>query len=142
MAAKKYDKYIMKDCVKDIKESKTPVLSLYGERLGKGDVNWSCHWSYITEPFVMVKDTMAHEFDQLLCFIGGDPMNIREFKAEVELTLGEEREIYKINSTSIVYIPAGMMHCPLNFKKIEKPIIYWDIYLAPTYKKRVIDKTK
>lgn len=83
----------------------------------------------------MIKDTHKHDFNQLLCFMNGDMLNIRDFGGEVELSLGEEGEKHIINTTTIVNIPAGLPHCPLNFKKIDRPIIFPEIMLRTNTKK-------
>ena len=79
----------------------------------------------------MVGEAHKHDFDQIICFIGGNPMDIKDFDAEVELYLGEEKEKYIIDSSSFVYVPRGMMHCPLNIKRVTKPIMFIDVVLAP-----------
>ena len=60
-------------------------------------------------------------------------MNFEEFGAEVELTMGEEREVHVITTTTWVYIPAKLLHCPLNFKRVDKPIMFGHIMFAPTF---------
>ena len=60
-------------------------------------------------------------------------MNFKEFGSEVELVMGEEEETCLINTTTWVYVPAGLLHCPLNFKKVDKPIMFGHIMFAPTY---------
>ena len=61
-------------------------------------------------------------------------MDIRDFGAEVELYLGDEGEKHIIDKTTVVHVPAGLSHCPLNFTKVDKPIIFMDIYPAAEYK--------
>ncbi len=77
---------------------------------------------------MMIDNAHKHEFDQFLYFIGGDPNNFTEFDAEVELTL--DGKVNSITYTSWVYIPKGLMHCPLNVKRIGKPIIFIDARLT------------
>ena len=100
------------------------------------DTNFSLGWSYLTEPFLMVGDSHKHDFDQIIFFLGGDPNNIGEFGAEVEMHLGEDKHI--INYTSCVHIPAGLMHGPLNIKRVTKPIVFIDITLSPGHSIRPI----
>jgi len=79
----------------------------------------------------MVAEAHTHDFDQIIFFLGGDPSNVTEFGAEVEMSLGEPLEKHIINYTSCVYIPAGLMHCPLNIVTVNKPIMFIDITLSP-----------
>ena len=76
----------------------------------------------------------AHDFAEMLCFIGGNPEDITDFGAEIEMTLGEEGEVYKINETAVVAMPAGLMHCPIVFKKVTKPIVFLEISLTRIWK--------
>jgi hypothetical protein len=79
----------------------------------------------------MVAEAHTHDFDQIIFFLGGDPNNVGDFGAEVEMHLGENQEKYIINYTSCVYIPAGLLHCPLDIKRVNKPIMFIDVTLSP-----------
>ena len=101
---------------------------------GGNDFNgapFSLGLSYLTEPFVMVEEAHTHDFDQIVYFLGGDPSNVGDFGAEVEMSVGDPLEKHIITYTSCVYIPAGVMHCPLNVKSVTRPIIFIDITLSP-----------
>jgi hypothetical protein len=101
---------------------------------GSDDLNgadFSLGMSFLTEPFVMVEQAHTHDFDQILFMLGGDASNVGDFGAVVELSLGEPLEKYTIDYTSCVYIPAGVMHCPLEIVSVTRPIIFIDITLSP-----------
>jgi hypothetical protein len=57
------------------------------------------------------------------------------------MTLGEEREKHTITSPTAAYIPAGLYHGPLNFAKINKPVLFLDLALSGRYS-RVEDTKK
>ena len=78
---------------------------------------------------------MVHDFDQCLLLMGADPNDLSDFDAEVELCLGEEREKHIINSATVVHIPAGLVHCPLNIVKVNKPVLFLDISIVGKYSK-------
>jgi len=90
-------------------------------------VNYHC----ITKPLFMVKEPHAHPCYEILCFIGGNPLNIRNFGGEVDLTIGDEK--HTINSTCFVVIPPGLPHCPLNFRKVDKPFMFMVILTMGKY---------
>jgi hypothetical protein len=92
-----------------------------GAHLGAG-------FAYLDKPFVMIDAAHKHDFDQFLYFIGGDPNDFTEFDAEVELML--DGKVNSITYASWVYIPKGLMHCPLNVKRVGKPIIFLDARLT------------
>jgi hypothetical protein len=77
----------------------------------------------------------VHDVDEYLLFMGSDPTNILEFGAEVELTLGagEDKEVHTIDSVTIVYIPAGLAHLPMVYKRVDKPIYFGHLLLSPDY---------
>ena len=81
----------------------------------------------------------THPFDEVWIFLGGDQSNAADFDAEVEVYLGEEGEKYIIKEPTILEIPRGLMHCPLIFKTINKPIVFVNLPLTVKYVK---DKEK
>ena len=103
---------------------------------GGGHLSVDC--IFITHPFVMVSQPHTHEFPQYLHFISADPHDQRNFDAEIEMTLGEDEthgEKHVITRPPALYIPAGVFHGPLNFKVINKPVVFVDIAVAGEYKR-------
>ena len=123
----KYGEYITREPM--IEGRFAPSLSFIGAE--EAGLKLTVH--YITEPYVMIKEAHKHDDVQFLCFYGGNPANIKDFKAEVEIYLGEEGEKHIINTSAVVYIPKGLIHCPLNFKRVDKPITMLGIYLSSKY---------
>ena len=135
MAATKYDKYFIKE---PIEIGKFAPNMRYNSEFP--DTEFTIRWHYVAGPWLMEEEPHAHGFDQFTCFIGGNPTDIRDFGAEVELYLGEEGEKHIINSTTIVHIPRGLIHCPLNFKKVDRPIMFMNIPLTSQYGKKATPK--
>ncbi len=77
----------------------------------------------ITEPVSMGNPTHKHPFDQWIYLIG-DSDNFAGFDADIEMTLG--KKIIKINYPCYIFIPKGVMHCPLDVKRVGKPFIFMD----------------
>jgi len=128
MAEKKYQELIFEEPI---------VEGNFAPKIGLKDLEGldiRIAYNCVSEPFFMIKNAHKHEHAQYLCFIGGNPMDIRDFGAEVELYLGDEGEKHIIDKTTVVHVPAGLSHCPLNFTKVDKPIIFMDIYPAAEYK--------
>ena len=88
-----------------------------------------------SEPYFMIKDPHAHEFDQYLGFFAGDPMNLEDFHAEIELYLGDDRKKFVIAKPMMVHVPKGLIHGPLIFKKVDKPLVFLDITMNAAYKR-------
>jgi hypothetical protein len=133
---------------KSVMTNQTPHPEVSAPRLGLhsdktyGNRDFSMSWWAITKPFVMVTDCHAHDFDQFLVFVGGDLTNMPDLGGVVELTLsrdGKRLEKFVITEACTVYVPAGLYHCPLNFKKIDnpkKPILFHDLFFSPEYKRK------
>jgi hypothetical protein len=125
MSKSKYDKYFITNCVHNGPRGKGgtfgPVrAALPSAKLAGG-------FSFYSEPFVMIDKKHVHKYDDYLCFFGSNPNEISDFDAEWELCMGEEEEVHKINQTTIVYIPGGVIHCPLRLVKVNKPVFIMHI---------------
>ncbi|MBN2238868.1 MAG: hypothetical protein JW712_03765 [Dehalococcoidales bacterium] len=100
---------------------------------------WNENFTQVLRPiyyaYEMIPKPHKHPAAEVLYFIGGDPMNFAEFEAEVEFTIGEgdDAEVYVITNTTWVYVPANVPHCPLNFKRVDKTIMFGHIMFSPTY---------
>jgi hypothetical protein len=129
---KKHGEYIMEltNSQSIYRQIVAPQVAVAGSQDLNGS-SFSMGWSYLTEPFLMVAETHTHDFDQIIFFLGGNPNNVGDFGAEVELHLGEDQAKNMINYTSCVYIPAGLLHCPLNIKRVDRPIMFIDVTLSP-----------
>jgi hypothetical protein len=110
------------------KEVTAPQAGAFGARDLNG-MNISLGWSFLTEPFLMVADAHNHDFEQVIFFMGGDPNNIIDFDAEIEMGLGDKMEV--ITYPACIRIPVGLMHGPLNIKTVNKPLMCIDITLSP-----------
>ena len=129
-----YEKYIVRNPVKD------GPLGTYihiGEEYFPG-INYGMYWCSYSEDTTAHDAPMVHDFDQCLLCIGANPNDMSDFDAEVELCLGEEREKHIINSATVVHIPAGLVHCPLNIVKVNKPILFLDISIVDKYSKATV----
>ncbi len=98
--------------------------------------NLSMAWRYIPEPMLFDRVPHSHRFDEFLCFLGGNLANMFDFDATIELYMGEEQELHLIERPTVVYIPAGLVHTPLAFKRVAKPVLFQPVPLTPAYYSR------
>jgi len=131
MAATKYGKHLMKAPIELEERAHAPLLNFTASKNFGVNIGWI--FAPVLKPILMVDKPHNHDFDQFLCFLGTDPMNIEDFGAEIELSLGEEGEKHVITTPTIVHIPKGLIHCPLNYKRVDKPVYHLDVFLAPEY---------
>jgi hypothetical protein len=147
MAETKYGKHIIREpfMKPSPSDENRPKLSTGTSIMThEGELNADCSIAYhcITRSFKMPTPPHAHTCHQFLCFIGGNPEKIEDFGAEVELCLDEEQEKHIINTTSIVSIPPGLLHCPLAFNNVKKPFVFMEVTLERHYKKVMPEEEK
>jgi hypothetical protein len=138
MVAGKYGKYF----TTDIREESTipgviegPSFGLRGARQIPG-ANANFGWILITKPLFLDRNPHTHDGDEYLFFLGGQiPDSFSTFDAEIDFTMGEEQEKYVITQPTLVFIPSGLLHCPLQFCKINKPLLFGMLLLTPRYTK-------
>jgi hypothetical protein len=133
MAKRKYEKYFISNPL--IKGDDTKYrITCQGSQTGLGGLmkNYWLRWNCITKPRTML-EPHSHEFDEIFHFFGADAYDISDFQAVVDFSMGEEGEIYTFNKPTIVYIPAGLMHAPINIKVVKKPIIFMNVANALSY---------
>ena len=100
--------------------------------------DFSIRWVGILKPFTMQSDHHQHDYDQYLCFVGGNPANILDLGGEVELTLSEDGvnlEKHVFTTAATVFIPAGLYHCPLVYTRVDRPLFFINVMFTKTYRK-------
>jgi hypothetical protein len=65
----------------------------------------------------------THDYDEVIAFFGTDLNDPHDLGAEVELWLGDEKHI--ITKSSLVFVPAGLKHCPLTFLRVDRPVFHY-----------------
>jgi hypothetical protein len=110
-----------------------PCAYIDSERQFGSKANFSMAWRLITKPIFIDRIPHKHPFDEFLCFLGGNLENMFDFDATIELSIGPESELHVIEKATVVHIPAGTIHCPLNYKRIGKPVLFHPIALTPAF---------
>ncbi len=89
--------------------------------------------SVVRKPYMFHDITHKHPFTEFFIFFGSNPMDMNEFDADVEFSFGPEREKYVINKPTIITIPPGVYHCPLNYVRVGKPFYCVEAFLTSKY---------
>ena len=87
----------------------------------------------LSKPGVMIHKPHAHEVDELFFIFGGDPHNYFEFGAKIEIMMGKEQERHIVDKTTIIYIPKGVVHCPITTLKVDKPVQWMHVLFEGRY---------
>jgi hypothetical protein len=105
-----------------------------GKDLEGFNANFS--FGFIKKPVVChpLEGALIHPYDECLVFEGTDNSNILKLGADVSIKLGEEQEEHVFSEPTVVLIPRGTAHGPVNIRKVDKTIVHYSIGLAPDYK--------
>lgn len=132
MKKTKYGKYVIPKSV--TKPEPYPTMEWIG------DIDYKTNMTFmitkVVAPCKMEEFPHSHDFDMYLHFVSYDYDHMNDLFGEIVIGLGEEQELHTITSPTSVYIPAGMVHCPLIFKRVEKPIILFHTSIASKYVKK------
>ena len=143
MAETKYGKYIITDDrgrpKHDIREQETFQKELHNiatnmayldSKMIKGATFYAeCLWYFKASETKVEPHT--HEFDEVLAFFGSNPEDFHDLGGEVELWLGDEKHI--LTKSCMVFIPKGLKHCPLVFRRVDTPIFHFSAGPALAY---------
>ena len=64
-----------------------------------------------------------HPFDEVIAFFGTNPDDVRDLCGEVELWIDGKQHI--IDKSFMAFVPAGIVHCPLFIRRIDRPIFHF-----------------
>ena len=71
------------------------------------------------------------DFDELLVFFGSDPERPHDLCGEIELWIGGEN--YMLTESCMVFIPRGVPHCPMYFRRVDRPILHMSVGPGKSY---------
>jgi hypothetical protein len=142
MAEGKYARYLFSDFKEDsnLPAVASPQAYFRGARQIPG-ANMNMGWQLFTKPILLEKAPHTHNADEYLIFLGGElPDLFSSFDAEIDFWIGEEQEKYVITRPTIIYIPENLPHTPLDFRVINKPVLFSALLLTPRFTKTMAGK--
>ena len=95
-------------------------------------INMTHIWIHPSDEPQLWVNPHVHDYDEVLIWTGGDPDNPKDLGAEIYMEIDGER--HTITTSGCVYIPAGTVHCPLGFNRIDRPFRFSALSLAPKYR--------
>jgi hypothetical protein len=130
MAESKYGKYLA--TIPFFKTPAGPLFSMGAKEMGglKLHVIYAC--GYNTGITGMSHKPHVHKYDEAVFFIGTDPMHLDELGAEVEISIGElgKEEKQTFDKPTVLIAPAGLYHCPIVTKRIDRPYVCMAVSLT------------
>ncbi len=80
------------------------------------------NYHFVTKPYISKSSPHTHNYREFLAWYGGNIKDPEDFGAEIVFYLGEECEKYVITKPTLVSLPAGFSHCPLEITRVDRPI--------------------
>ena len=127
--ASKYEKYILAGEIKKYQDLQ--VFELKGKDARGYD--FAVQLAPIDAIPLMNETQEAANADRAKAYIGGDPQNVKDLGTEIEISVGGESEVYKIDSASVTYIPKGTPYRQRVLKKSPKTGFVLTLTLPPKY---------
>ena len=106
----------------EVKGRQNPTMTLMSSELVPGsnvyiEVGWV--WD-MPEPNPHIHEHSHREnCDEIVFHIGGDPNNPEDLGAEIEFVVGGQPLVF--DTTSALYVPAGVKHGPVTWKSVTRP---------------------
>ena len=70
----------------------------------------------------------AHDYPEIVLHIGSDPHNPEDLGGEIEFLVGGQPLVF--DTSMALYVPAGVKHGPLTWKRVTRPHIQMSITLG------------
>jgi len=130
MAESKYGKYIVSDL--KIPEEKQKIAADYAkyasrilwldENVVEGAFHMNTAW-YLKAAATLEDVPHTHESDEIIGFFGNNSEDPYDLGGEIEMWLEDEQHI--LTRTCMLFVPAGLKHCPLILRRVDRPIFHF-----------------
>ena len=117
---------LMEDQAKEGKTIDRTLLLGIQDSIVKGSFFVGCEWlwSLTGDGPVSIEIAHSHDFDEVIGFAGSNRSDPRDLGGEIEFWM--EGEKYTLTRTCLIFIPKGVIHCPVAIKRIDTPIFMFE----------------
>jgi hypothetical protein len=110
---------------------KATHLMTADESVQKGFFTADCTWLWSGAAREPVGEAHAHTFSHVLGFVGGHPSDPQDLGSEITVWLDGNQEVFTHNT--LIFVPAGVVHGPILFNKIDRPVFFITIAMTGKY---------
>ncbi len=132
-----YEKYLVRRPVREVgvgavgslKGRQVPSMTYMSNALVPGCntyIEFSWIWD-MPEPNPHIHEH-SHEYDEIVLHIGSDPNNPEDLGGELEYVVGGEPLVF--DTTTALFVPRGVKHGPLTWKRVDRPHLEMVIILG------------
>lgn len=132
----KYDNLFISGVDPEIQKTRTyAAIGFINGKTAPGINDYNVYWvgdkpygAYGTKKWGEIQHgPHQHKYPELLIHLGTDPDNPFDLGAEIEMHMGEEMEKHTFSRSTIICIPAGMVHSPWRIMKVTRPFLMLEI---------------
>jgi len=140
MAPLKTSKYVVTDLkMPEYQQSIDAQYRNYAKRIlwmdesvVEGAFHMNTAW-YLNAAKTLEDRPHVHDTDEIIGFFGSDPDDPWDLGGEVEIYLEDDKHV--IDRTAMIFVPAGMVHCPLVLNRVDRPIFHFTAVTGTRYVK-------
>jgi hypothetical protein len=128
MAASKYEQYLVRKPLREVgaqavgrlKGRQVPSQTYMSNALVPGSNTYiEFSWIYdVPDPNPHIREH-SHDYDEIVIHIGNDPDNPEDLGGEIEYCVNGEPLVF--DTTTALFLPKGLKHGPLTWKKVTRP---------------------
>ena len=100
------------------------------ENVVPGAFHMNTAW-YLKPNTAVEPKSHTHDTDEIIGFFGSNPADPHDLGGEVEIWLEDEKQI--ITRSAMLFVPAGMKHCPLILRRVDRPIFHFTTVTGGQY---------
>jgi hypothetical protein len=134
----KYGKYVITDLKQPSdRAAMTPQYEKYAKRIlwmdkdvVPGAFNMNTAW-YLKAGPTLDDKPHTHAHDEIIGFFSADSTKPNDLGGIVEIYLEDELQV--ISKSAMIFVPAGMVHCPLYLRRVDRPIFHFTVVTTGTY---------
>jgi len=135
-----YSRYVVTE-LKEPEERKkmAPVYNKYARRIlwmdkdvVPGAFNMNVSW-YLKASKTIDNVPHTHDYDEIIGFFSNDAEKPYDLGGEIEMWLEDEKQL--IRRSCMIFVPAGMRHCPLILRRVDRPIFHFTVVASGVYVK-------
>jgi hypothetical protein len=101
------------------------------DKIVPGAMQMNCCW-FTKVPEEQTYFQHQHDVPEIIGLFGGDYKNPHDMGAEIEFWMEDEK--YTITKSVMIFVPAGVKHCPLILKRVDRPIFHFTVVTSALYK--------
>jgi hypothetical protein len=91
-------------------------------------------WQLTGDGPVSIETPHSHDFDEIIGFAGSNRNHPRDLGGEIEFWMDDEK--HTITKSCLIFIPRGVKHCPVVFKRVDTPIFMFEAGNTTRYEKQ------